>query len=69
MDNLIGEGGLKKVTIYPIRKKKEREKRITKLVRIETHDLDFLKYYAEENHKTLSKMLSDMLFYYEKNNL
>jgi hypothetical protein len=58
---------LKKVIIYPL--KKEREKRITKLVRITVQDLDFLKYYAEENHKTLSKMLSDVLYSYEIRNI
>ncbi len=69
MENLLGEGGLKKVTIYPIKKKKKRKRRITKLVRIETHDLDFLKYYADENDKTLSKMLSDILYFYEIGNM
>jgi hypothetical protein len=59
------EAKLKKV-IFP---KKERERRITKLVRIEVHDLEFLKYYASKNHKTLSKMLSDILYSYELANI
>lgn len=67
MEKLEEKGELKKVTIYPL--KKGKDKRVTTLVRIEIHDLDFLKYYAKENKITLSKMLNKILFSYEINNI
>jgi len=58
-----------KVTEIEVKRnvKLSKEKRITRLTRVENVKYDLLRHYAKENKTTMSKMLDKIIYFYELN--